>query len=259
MNTLKPSAITKTSPVVIRRRTKDDPMPNAFGSAAGSAGTCGDWVSAACDASTGGYCYVVNSRRRYSAIGALLDHNAAMVRALATRERWTELADAHYILMSDSARRQLRAGIVNPLYRLDWSGGVLNDWHARAIAEASTAAHEAFGLVSWIFDRNLTAVPILLKAKGLRVLLSADADNVRAVESFAALYPGVQVAYADPTGRRPDGAARTGRALECPCTRPGGATIVQNRHSPSGWSGACAKCRACVDTAARPDIVFREH
>lgn len=254
------SCDTKTATTVVREpKGWKARVSNAFGTLPGSAGTCGTTASDACDASHGGYCYVPVSFR-YPAVPAMLERNTDAVREYATADRWHLLADAHYILMRDSARAQARAGVSIPTYRWNWSGEVLNAWHARAIADASNAAHDAFGMRSWTYTRNLPVVPILLKARGLRVLLSADDDNLRAVESFAALYAGrVQVAYATPDGARPDWSTRTGRVLVCPATREGGRTVVPSCKSSTGFSGACAACRACIDTTATPDIAFRIH
>lgn len=255
--TLSGSCDTKTSPAIVREaKGYKARISNAFGTMPGSSGTCALFATPACDASASGYCYVPQAFR-YPAVAALLERNTGAVLELACAERWTELADAYYVLMVTSARQQQRAGIARPLYRHRWSGDVVNTWDARALTEASMAVFRSHGMRSWIYTRHLAVVPILKRAEGLRVLISADDDNFRAVESFAALYPDVQVAYVSTTHARPASAERTARALVCPAARRG--NVVPARTSPTGLAGICSVCRACVDTVATPDIVFVQH
>ena len=238
------SADTKTSPVVYRRPKKYDAVKNAFGTSPGPAGSCGTWATEACWS----VCYADKSRR-YTAVAALQDNNTDHVADRATEDRWPELASEYADMLRESERLQRAKGVTAPIFRWKWSGETFNEWEARAIAEAHRMVPTIKG---WIYTRNLLAVAYLTGVATLRVLVSADKDNIRAAESIATLY-NLQVAYMDDGAER----ERTERALVCPAAKRG--NVVKSSKSPSGLAGICSVCRACVDTKATPNIVFPIH
>jgi hypothetical protein len=244
------SADTKTSPAVRRRPTKMDAVPNAFGTTPGRDGTCGPAATDQCAA----FCYVGHKpgrkARRYAAVEALLARNADIVRELATPDGWERLADEQTAMVRESHRRQVRAGVRDPLFRWHWSGEILNEWHARAIARTCRATPE---VAHWIYSRNLWVLAEIVGIDNLRVLVSADDDNLAAATAMAQLY-GLQVAFA---GDRDVAESIGERVLTCPAARRG--NVVDTRVSPTGTAGICSACRACVDTVARPTIHFPIH
>lgn len=237
------STDTKTSPVVVKRPAKYEALPNAFGLTEGAAASCGG-ATAACEA----VCYVAGTKR-YAAVGALLSRNWDAVREWATADGYEALRDAFVVMLRESLRKQTAKGVAAPLFRWQWAGDVANGWHARAIAEACAEVPQ---IAAWLYTRSLFAVPALVGVANLRVIISADVDNVRAAEAMGTLYPSLQIAYLQGTPT-----TRTRRALVCPAATRG--NVVPSRKSPSGLSGICAVCRACVDGKATPDIVFPVH
>lgn len=244
---LKMSADTKTSSVVKRRPKKYEAVHNAFGKKAGPQWSCGTWATDACWSA----CYTVKAER-YKAVTDLLINNTEYVIEFATAEGWPVLADAYEEMLLQSEAKQRKYGITNPLFRWDWSGEVINEYEAMAIAEAHRRVPTIAG---WIYLRNLLAVSELVGVPTLRVLISADKDNIKAAESIALMYD-LQVAYME------DGAERAAirkliPTLTCPASKKG--NVVKSRKSPTGLAGICAVCRACVDNDYKPDINFPIH
>lgn len=214
---------------------------NTSGSQYGPGASCVVEATAACVK----VCYVKKSHKPTL---NLLDANHETVQTLATEQRWPELAHQYYDLLNTSYCEQVEFGITDPLYRINWAGGILNEWHARAINWAVRAVPN---LSTWIFTRNFWVLPDLLKNRpaNLRVLLSADEDNYLAAELIAGMY-NLQIAYMGDTPQRGQ------RTLNCPGVKR---HVVKTRKSPTGYAGICAACRACVDNDARPDIRFAIH
>jgi len=243
---LKPSCDTKTAAYVVKRPKKYQADPNAFGTLPGLAGTCPDSTEACRDV-----CYVDT---RYTAVENLLTHNADRVRELATEGGWLTLADEMTALVLEServhARRVVQGSTIRGLYRQNWSGDVVNVWHAMAIAEC---ARRTPATSHWIYTRSFFTLTELVGVANLRVLVSADADNLQAAESMAELF-GLQVAYMGAQD-----SPRANRRTVCPATRPGGRNVIETGKSPSGLAGVCALCRLCVDGKSTADVVFNVH
>lgn len=249
------SMIGKVSPYVVvrffttadgKKKRKNDALKNSIGHRHGRAfGGCAD-STPSCESA----CYVDAVLNLYKAVSAVLLRNLSIISALSTEDHWQDLSAKYVVLLRKSLKAQQRVGVAVPIFRWHWSGDVINEWHARAIAHAAAQVPD---LQQWIYTRSFFALPILCEARNMRVLFSADRDNAAIANTVRSLYSDVQIAWLDDDAKR----TYNDDALVCPASKQ--VNVVSNPRSASGNSGICAKCLACVTAKKKRDIVFPIH
>lgn len=174
-------------------------------------------------------------------VANLLARNLAAVQA-ATYE---QLVTAYGLVVDGYVIEHQRHHPHLPMvFRWFWSGDVLNEDNARAVAEvARTRAH----VEQWIYTRSFRWLEHLTGIDNLAVYLSADEDNYLAAELAAAEH-GLPIAY---MGEHVPRRAMPLRPVLCPKTNGRMPMVLDDGR------GACAVCRACIRGVR--DVVFRIH
>lgn len=264
----------KTAPSVYvdRKGKASADVPNAWplpagplhlgGSCPGVTASCRDCYAAGIESWAPGY------RRGASANLAALIH-------LYECGGFAAAVDALRAVVAASVTEQQRLGIRRPVFRWHSGGDVFAEWYARAIVRVCDSFP---GVEFWTYTRTLSAVRVLVRARGLAVYVSADRDNVSQAARVAARW-GVPLAMlaADPAeaaalwaraGAVPG--AVVDRPLPCPVSRwsadgldvPGHVVGADGRRSSARRDapgvGACVACGACLPGSARP-VTFLVH
>lgn len=178
-----------------------------------------------------------------------------------------------------SADAQRARTVARPVFRWHSGGDVFADWYGRAIVRAVNATPD---VEHWTYTRTLSAVGILAKARGLRVYVSADRENVDRAARVAArhgvplaMLAGDEAAAAALWGRvvlaAPGALAERGRPVVCPVAKwsNDGHGVAGHVVGPDGRRasvrpssagvGACVACGVCLPSAPGRPVTFLVH
>jgi hypothetical protein len=112
----------------------------------------------------------------YKGVRGILEHNTKVLHAASTREK-IEILDLEFTRFEKAEeRRAKRTGEEKQLrYRLHWSGDVMDNSYAHALAEAMKR-HPLIQF--WSYTRSFKAAKYLLEAPNLVLYFSLDPVNV---------------------------------------------------------------------------------
>lgn len=175
-------------------------------------------------------CYDATLRRIYKRYKAVEDYNSSLVVA-ATYRRQLQIINntIDKWLLSDAKDSKY--------FRIHTGGEFFNQGYTKAWHRAITLHPD---IQFWVYTRSLFAVPILADLENLTLLLSCDEDNKdKVLEVYAKYkdYPNIAVAWMG--NDIPEDFPKDRKILDCP--------EVTGKTKKIGFTGACARCRACVD------------
>ncbi len=221
-------------------------------------------------------CYAA-SMERYPAVAQMVLDNLAAIRHVAAHGTRT-LAAWLAVLVEQSANEQHAQGVRIPTFRWHSDGdlgalvGTGSDRriYPRAIRAAARLTPD---VQHWVYTRELWAIPYVIGAPNLAVLISADEFNLDKAHSVAQRYnvPLALLAHDAEHARTLWARIGSPKAVECPATGrwqhdkigpahivgPDGRRATLTKGEPA--SGACNTCRACLPGGSRPNITFHVH
>lgn len=234
-------------------------------------------MGGSCSSTTGDCagCYAAGMER-YPGVARMVAENLASVRTVAEHGSMA-LGDWLAALVECSVLEQTALGVHVPTFRWHSDGdcgalvgtGLDRRIYPRAIRRA---ARQTPGVMHWIYTRELWAIPYLVGVPNLRVLISADRENLDGAAATAERW-GVPLALlADDATHAATLWARVGspKAVECPATGrwqhdgygPAHITGFRGRASLERGMpavGACVACQACLPGSAPRHITFLRH
>lgn len=175
-------------------------------------------------------CYDANLRKLYRKYAEVEDYNTALV-LNASHNQQLE------IIKNTVDKWLLNSGGKSPYFRIHTGGEFFDESYTRAWKKV-IRKHPSVNF--WAYTRSLFAVPLLCDLKNLTLYLSCDTDNFESV--FAVYekykdYSNIGIAW---MGDNPPENFPTDRVvLDCP--------EVTGKTKKIGASGACSRCRACID------------
>lgn len=236
-------------------------------------GACADTTPACAS------CYAVAIEVARPAYAAMVARNLHAVRHLLECVGWRATGDMLAEMVRVSADRQISAGIA-PTWRWHADGDLFSGAYASAVRRACQLTPN---VEHWIYTRSPQWVGRLVDAPNLRVLLSADAYNLRRMVSASVRHGGLplamladdidhaselwaRVATLDPDGIVPrpivcpaSGASRYGRDGYGPAHIVG---VDGRRRSLARGElarGACDACRVCLPSGLYRSVTFVVH
>jgi hypothetical protein len=231
-----------------------------------------------CDATTAACidCYAAGLENRFSAFARGGSVNLANLHHLKNCGGHSAVVAALVACVQHSEQQQRGRGVVRPSFRWHSGGDIFAAWYGRAIRAAVVASP---GVAHWIYTRDAVKVKALLPVpQNLRVLLSADSDNVERMARAGARLGLPLAMLADDQAHavglwaRAAAVAPVALPFECPATgkhaRDGqgvAAHVVgldgrRSSAAPGALGvGACVSCLACLPTGAVRPITFLLH
>jgi hypothetical protein len=175
-------------------------------------------------------CYDGNLRKLYKKYAAVEDYNTSLVLSATYEE---QLA----IIKNTIDKWLLNGGCLEPFFRIHTGGEFFN----LSYTEAWRKNIQSYPAVQfWAYTRSLFTVPLLQDLENLTLFLSCDKDNkdkVLAVYDKYKSNPNIAVAWMGDD--KPENFPSDRAVLVCP--------EVTGKTKKLGFTGACARCRACVD------------
>lgn len=267
-------ADSKTTPAALwTNKGGEATAANAFALPAGPphlGGSCGS-TTTVCDS-----CYAAGMER-YDAVAAMVRQNLESLRHVAVHGTHA-LGEWLTALVELSADEQRAQGVTTPTFRWHSDGdagaligtGTDRRVYPRAIRQA---ARNTPNVMHWIYTRELWAIPHLIGAPNLRVLISADRDNINRAHRVATRYDVPLALLGDDANDAATLWARIGspKAVTCPATDkwthdgigpahivgPDGRRSTLTKGQPA--VGACIACQACLPGGAPRNITFHLH
>lgn len=227
----------KTAPVV-----KSKPLPNAFGLAAGPAGSC-PFATELCIAD----CYADAAETRHKEVSAAMARNLAILQACG--DDIAAMAELLAPVVAKSYELQVKAGVA-PIFRIHWDGDLFSAAYAKAWAQTVRAFP---GMTFWLYTRSFAYVPEVVGLANLTVYLSMDGHNYAAAKACAKSFPEAHLAVMAATFTAAEALHRaTGRprAIRCPENAKRLPLVVTGDVK----RGACAACGNCI--TGRRDVTF---
>jgi hypothetical protein len=227
-------------------------------------------------------CYACSLEAAYPSLARMLVENLASLRTVAAH------GTAHLALWLEgivraSVTEQHAVGIVRPSFRWHSDGdlgalvgtGMDKRIYPRAVRAAAKATPE---VAHWIYTRETWALPYLVGAPNLRVLVSVDAYNLVDACTAAAKHDLPVALLANDADHAAtlwatirDRWPTLAREMDCPATSrfktdghgpahivgPDGRRNTVLRGTPA--VGACIACQACLPAGAPRSITFHMH
>lgn len=175
-------------------------------------------------------CYDANLRKLYKKYAAVEDYNTALVIDGSFKEKFE-------IINNTISKWLLNGGAAEPYFRIHTGGEFFDVSYTKAWRKAIIAYPT---VRFWAYTRSLFTVPLLQDLENLTLFLSCDKDNkdkVLAVYDKYKSNPNIAVAWMGDD--KPENFPSDRAVLVCP--------EVTGKTKKLGFTGACARCRACVD------------
>jgi len=174
-------------------------------------------------------CYDKNLRKLYKAYAAVEDFNTGLVVGKSKEEMVV-------VIDNTVSKWLLTGGSKLPYFRIHTGG----DFFEKAYAEAWRDVMLKYRDVQfWTYTRSLFAVPVLLEASNLTLMLSCDPVNKDKVLKTYAKHkdnPNLAIAW---MGENMPLEISDRPVLDCP--------EVTGKTKKINQIGACARCRVCID------------
>jgi hypothetical protein len=258
-------ADSKTAPaaVVSRDGTAAATVANAFPLPAGPLDMGGS-----CPGATGPCrnCYGAGIELRSPGFGNGAAANLAALRCLYAHGGARAVTVALVAVVRHSETEQRGAGVASPVFRWHSDGDLFAPWYARAVAAASRATPE---VEAWLYTRSFGLVRHVVGVDHLRVIVSADSENVERAARVAGRYGLGLAMLADDDEQAVSLWARVaaagvnpGRVIGCPVTAWASDRLDVPAHvvGPDGRRssarrgaaavGACVACGWCLPGAS---------
>ncbi len=118
-----------------------------------------------------GDCYVMLLQVSYKGVKPILQHNTELIKK-SSKEELVEILTNEFLRFEATERSRGNTTILN--YRLHWSGDILNEEYAEALA---IAIKNVPNVKFWGYTRSFFAIPILSGIANLKMYISADEAN----------------------------------------------------------------------------------
>lgn len=192
--------------------------------------------------------------------------NLAALRCLYASGGSRAVVAALVAVVRHSEAEQRAAGVSAPVFRWHSGGDLFAPWYARAVAAACRATPE---VDSWLYTRSLSLVRFVVGVPSLRVLVSADSENVTNAARVAGRYGlGLAMLANDDAhavalwARVAAAGVSPGRVIGCPVTKwardgvdvPAHVVGADGRRASARRGaaavGACVACGWCLPGAS---------
>jgi hypothetical protein len=179
-------------------------------------------------------CYDCNLRGLYKNYARAEDANFELLKDRSCDEMTL-------ILQNTINKWLLTTGLDDPYFRIHTGGDFFNIDYAKAWRHVIDNTPE---VSFWTYTRSLFAVPILVGAKNLTLMLSTDPVNKdRVLEVYAQHKEHENLAIAWMGDELFEGFPQDRKLLVCPA--------VTKKLKNTEKQGACSRCRACIDRPLR--------
>ncbi len=174
-------------------------------------------------------CYDKNLRKLYKAYAAVEDFNTSLVLGKTKEEMFC-------VIDNTVSKWLLTGGDKDPYFRIHTGGDFFNKTYASAWKDVMLKYPS---VKFWAYTRSLFAVPVLLEAANLTLMLSCDPVNKdKVLKTYAEHKDNPNLGIAWMGDNMPEEISDRA-VLDCP--------EVTGKTKNTKQLGACARCRVCID------------